>query len=303
MPTTLRHSIPLLVGGQAEGHVTHNTALNGLDAFINASVLSKTVSDPSTLSPVNGDLYIVGASPVGEWSTHANKLALYMSGWQIYVPPTGFVARVNDEQGSYYVYNGSWTGIGIRDAGFYQKPGRYFLPGMTTFGSATALTSGTFTASRLYAVPFVVPRGGTLDQVSINITTTGNFNTNYSNIGIYRSTSLDDFTPGTKIWDSTALIWGTTGVQNVTVSNIRLWPGCTYWMAWNSAASTGQMRLNPPANMRTIGYLNATATAASVGLYVAHTHTGSAYVLPTTYPSSPTDLTAAPIPAIFYRLA
>lgn len=311
MPT-VRHNLPHLVSGQAEGHVTHNTALNDLDAFVNAVVESKTATDPTLLTPANGDMYIVGPSATNVWTGQDNKLALYMTGWTFFTPPEGFIARVKDEEGSYYVYDGGWTGCGIRGSGFHQHAtnggtlgSRYFLPGMDNFGAASALTNGTFTTNSIFAVPLVIPRGSSIVEVAINITTLGNFNTNYSNIGIYRANSLDDIFPVTKLWDSGSLTWGGTGVQTISVSpNVKPWPGFIHWLAWNSAVSTGQMRLCPVANMRTIGYPSTLPTAASVGVRMSgQTHSGSGYTLPSTFPTTTlNELTAAPIPAVFYRL-
>ena len=48
--TTLLN-LPYIAAAQAQKHVTHNDALNVLDALVQLSVLSDTVSSPPSRSP------------------------------------------------------------------------------------------------------------------------------------------------------------------------------------------------------------------------------------------------------------
>ncbi|MFN6339484.1 MAG: DUF2793 domain-containing protein, partial [Cyanobacteriota bacterium] len=78
MPTP-RLLIPYLSTSQAQKEVTHNDALNVLDGWVQASVVSRTLATPP-VSPTEGVLYLVGASPTGAWAGQANELAQYLSG-------------------------------------------------------------------------------------------------------------------------------------------------------------------------------------------------------------------------------
>lgn len=308
MPTP-RHNLPYLVSGQAEGHVTHNTALNDLDAFVNALVESRTATDPTLLTPANGDMYIVGPSSTGVWATHDGELALYMSGWVFFDPPEGFIVRVKDEHGTYYVFEGTWKGVGIRDVAFcdHRNGGgsltRYFAAGQNV-QNCTALTTGAPARDTLHAMPFVVPQGGTIYEVGLNFTALSNLQ--FYNLGIYRATDEQNMYPAELVWDSGAIANpGATGVYFQFPSQKEIWPGFLHWLVYNCQANTvaPTMRCLALAGTQALlGLDNTLGTAPGYGLQVAHTHTGGGYTLPTTFPGSATAKTAVPIPGLFYRM-
>jgi len=71
------------------------------------SVIDKDVSDPSTLTPSDGDRYIVAAGGSGDWSGHDDDIAEYNgSSWEFITPNEGFATWVEDEN-IQYVWNGS----------------------------------------------------------------------------------------------------------------------------------------------------------------------------------------------------
>ena len=85
MSQTGRLGLPYIITAQAQKEVTHNEGLNRLDAFVTPVVADIANTPPS--SPVEGDLYIVGTSPTGDFSAQANKLAQYLTGgWVFYTP-------------------------------------------------------------------------------------------------------------------------------------------------------------------------------------------------------------------------
>ena len=83
-----------------------------LGALLQLVVESKSVNDPSTLTPTNGKAWIVGTSPIGVWSGKAKQIAAYInSGWVFYPPSVGWVAYIVAEN-TQAVYKGSgpdWT--------------------------------------------------------------------------------------------------------------------------------------------------------------------------------------------------
>lgn len=90
-----------------------DSAVQGLDW--QESVIDKDVSDPSTLTPSDGDRYIVGDEAVGDWSGHDKEIAEYdgdTSSWVFSPPDKGFATWVEDETVQ-YTYNGTdWIQFG-----------------------------------------------------------------------------------------------------------------------------------------------------------------------------------------------
>jgi hypothetical protein len=65
MPQTSRLGLPYIVTSQAQKEVTHNASLDILDALLQAAMVSVSVNTPPG-SPVAGDCYIVGTSPLSK---------------------------------------------------------------------------------------------------------------------------------------------------------------------------------------------------------------------------------------------
>src|SRR5690606_35224221 len=94
----------LLINGDAreEHYLSLMRQWRGLDGLIQCHVKDKDLNTPPG-SPADGDMYIVGPSPTGAWSSHAGELARYYSvgagspGWEFYTPKAGWEARVEDE--------------------------------------------------------------------------------------------------------------------------------------------------------------------------------------------------------------
>ena len=77
------------------------------------SVLSKSVSDPSTLSPQAGDRYIVGPGPVGDWLGKEDFFAEWDgSQWNFTIPIHGHASLVEDEDVIYIYSYSEWINIG-----------------------------------------------------------------------------------------------------------------------------------------------------------------------------------------------
>ncbi len=94
-----------------------NRNLRILDAIIQLRVADKDLTSPPG-SPAGGDAYIVGASPSGAWTSHAQDIAVYQVGddltsaWVFVTPKSGWRAYVVDET-TVYEYSGSaWVAAG-----------------------------------------------------------------------------------------------------------------------------------------------------------------------------------------------
>lgn len=89
-----------------------DTNLKTIGAVLRLTVQAKTVNDPSTISPANGQAWIVGPSPVGVWAGHAKEIAAYInSSWLFITPKVGWTAYIVAEDAT-AIYKGSgpdWT--------------------------------------------------------------------------------------------------------------------------------------------------------------------------------------------------
>lgn len=98
-------NLPYIMPSQAQKHVTHNQALEILDAVVQLSVLdADTGAPPST--PSEGDRHIVGPAPTGAWAGHESDIAVSRpGGWAFVAPLAGWLAWVQDA-GRLLVFDG-----------------------------------------------------------------------------------------------------------------------------------------------------------------------------------------------------
>ncbi|WP_397543108.1 DUF2793 domain-containing protein, partial [Roseovarius salis] len=108
-----RLDLPLIKPSQAQKHVTHNEALQMLDALVQ-SVVEETGATTPPADPFAGQLFALGAAPTGDWAGESDKLALRVTeGWVFLTPREGW--RVWDRAaGRYKVFDGStWNDVGM----------------------------------------------------------------------------------------------------------------------------------------------------------------------------------------------
>ena len=100
-------SLPLLLPAQAQKHVTHNEALQSLDALVQLAVLTRTLTTPPA-TPAEGDRHIVPTGPTG-WGGPAGSVAVYAQGaWTLHTPRPGWQAHVLAENRSVIWAGGVW---------------------------------------------------------------------------------------------------------------------------------------------------------------------------------------------------
>lgn len=78
MDDTTRLALPLVAPAQAQKHVTVNEAFTRLDGLVQAAVMGTGSAPPG--SPEEGECWIVGAAPTGDWQGWAGDLALFAAG-------------------------------------------------------------------------------------------------------------------------------------------------------------------------------------------------------------------------------
>jgi hypothetical protein len=105
MSSTPRLGLPFIEAAQAQKHVTHNEALDRLDALVQASVAGRASGTPPA-APAEGEVRIVGPSPTGAWAGHGDALAVWSGGaWSFFAPAVGWQVWVVDEHRAVV-----WTG-------------------------------------------------------------------------------------------------------------------------------------------------------------------------------------------------
>ncbi len=103
-------SLPYLQPSQAQKHVTHNEALQILDAVVQLGVVSRTTATPPA-APTPGARFILPGGAQADWAgQEADTLAVWQgTGWIFLLPQAGWLAHVADE-GILSLYDGAvWT--------------------------------------------------------------------------------------------------------------------------------------------------------------------------------------------------
>ncbi|MCK0151955.1 DUF2793 domain-containing protein [Marivita sp. S6314] len=99
-------SLPYIQPAQAQKHVTHNEALQMLDALVQLSVESRALTAPPS-TPADGARYIVAAGATGDWAGQEFAIALNAGGgWLFLTPNVGWRAWVADE-GTEVIWQGA----------------------------------------------------------------------------------------------------------------------------------------------------------------------------------------------------
>lgn len=77
--TTARHKLPLLAPGQAQKEIFHNESLSAIDMLLHAAAEAVGIDAPP-IAPADGQSWVVGAAPVGDWAGHAHAVASWTAG-------------------------------------------------------------------------------------------------------------------------------------------------------------------------------------------------------------------------------
>ena len=103
---TPRLDMPLLFAGQAqkEGFVNEVTAR--VDALLHAAIESETETPP--ISPLDGQAWLVGTSPSGEWSGHGGEIAARQAGNWLFFTPRDGMKLLNRAAGQEIRYQAGW---------------------------------------------------------------------------------------------------------------------------------------------------------------------------------------------------
>ena len=128
--TTANLALPLLLPAQAQKHVTHNEALQILDALVQGAVQDRNRTAPPA-SPAEGQCHLVAAGATGLWAGQAGRLAVFAGGgWVFLDPRPGWRLRLLDEEDDLLFTPAGWRSSG-------QLPLRAERLGINTSADAT----------------------------------------------------------------------------------------------------------------------------------------------------------------------
>ncbi len=165
----------------------------------------------------------------------------------------------------------------------------------TSPNAGTALATGTLTANKAYALPLVVSKISTIDQMSVNITTLAGTN---GRLGLYNDNGNNY--PGTLVVDCGTVADSSVGVKTCSTGLPVTLDTGLYWMVFDADGAVTVRSFATASLIPVLGYASTLPTNAQFGWTA--TLTEGAY--PATYPTTGSStITAVPIPAIFVRFS
>jgi len=100
--------LPYILPAQAQKHVTHNMAIQQLDALVQLHVASADIPAPP-LSPATGERYIVAAAATGDWLGQEDSIATWQgSAWGFTTAVAGWQTHVLDQNATLVFDGASW---------------------------------------------------------------------------------------------------------------------------------------------------------------------------------------------------
>lgn len=105
-------NLPYLQPSQAQKHVTHNLALQILDALTQLSVEGVDENTPP-ITVSEGETWATGATPVGLWAGQPDQIAIWTNGSWMFIPIRDGVLAFDKSSNSLLVrVNGAWISAG-----------------------------------------------------------------------------------------------------------------------------------------------------------------------------------------------
>lgn len=113
---TINLALPYILPSQAQKHVTHNQALQRLDATIQLAITAEQSTPPDTSD--EGACYLVGPSATGAWAGKSGQLAFRQDGAWIYLlPHPGWRAWFLADDRLRVLRSGAWNELDLPENG------------------------------------------------------------------------------------------------------------------------------------------------------------------------------------------
>lgn len=106
---TPRFGIPFLFAGQAQKEFFVNEAHALIDLLLHPAIEGETDVPPN--DPQEGQCWLVGASPVGEWSRNTAHLAAWISGNWVFAGPQDGMRILDRSSKQTIFYSNGWQRV------------------------------------------------------------------------------------------------------------------------------------------------------------------------------------------------
>ena len=135
--TTPNLTLPYILPSQAQKHVTHNEALQRLDALVQLTIRATLATPPGT--PEDGACFLVDAGAGGLWSGKDGQIAVRQDGaWTFFVPRDGWRGWFA-ASGTLLIHeDGEWNPLPLPESGEMQMLGINTTPDTTNRLSVAA---------------------------------------------------------------------------------------------------------------------------------------------------------------------
>jgi hypothetical protein len=111
MDHTPRLTLPFIMPGQAQKHITHNEAIQALDALVQPVVESRSVAAPPA-APIAGEAWLVPPGATGAWSGHTSQIAAWQSdAWSFLDPAAGWQVFDRSDDTQLVFTGGAWVAL------------------------------------------------------------------------------------------------------------------------------------------------------------------------------------------------
>lgn len=160
-----------------------------------------------------------------------------------------------------------------------------------------ALSSSSFTAGVIRAIPFIAPaRGGTLDRIACELLV--GVAANNLRIGIYEPKGANNVYPGALVADSGDISSAALGFKSFTLS-ASLTAGKVYWFVLFNSATLTMRTLTKGGYQPFLGFAGAAAPAQRTYLTATLAYTA----LPNPFPSGAGTTNSSAFPLLQYRFS
>jgi hypothetical protein len=104
--TTARYQLPYIISGQAQRELSVNQAHALADALLHPAIQGETDMPPA--SPADGECWVVGPAPTGEWAGRAGMLACRQADTWLFVTPREGFSALDKAAGQTARFDGAW---------------------------------------------------------------------------------------------------------------------------------------------------------------------------------------------------
>lgn len=103
---TPRHALPLLFSGQAEKEFYVNEAHALTDALLHCAI--EGIGDTPPAAPDEGDCWLIGPAPTGEWTGQSGRIASRQFGNWLFAGPRDGLTVLNRSTGQILRFHAGW---------------------------------------------------------------------------------------------------------------------------------------------------------------------------------------------------